>query len=360
MFRFLRSPKSTKSRLHSSKPRLGVEALEDRAVPAILIGSHLPQPEVVTASLGRQGVLTITGTNQDDQISVGQKNGRIYVSGIQNSFSIAAVSRIDINGKAGNDVIRLDGAGLGAAPIAKPTIVHGGDGNDVLIGGFGNDIMFGDAGNDFMIGNAGNDIMTGGTGKDQMYGGAGSDLIAADFDDGTLAGQAGNDQVVFNAQDPAPLAAGNPNAIETAAQLGLNGKSYSITKYGATLTVDHMTVTAVDVSNGVTTLTIKARLKGKVGSGWASVSESGDMTFTVQPKLSALFVEGHVQSASIKLTNVSVRSIHLDNVPGWMTNNDFVRDFLSSKLQNLPTMPLTAQLQAYLAMGGSIGPTVQA
>ena len=387
MFRFLRSPRPNRTARATKKPlRLGVEALEDRAVPTIFggpiglpvdTGSHAP-PMDVTASLSH-GVLTITGTDHDDVIRVGQGNGRIYVSGVQQSFSAGAVTSIAIKGNAGNDMIRLDGSGTAnTGPVIKPTLVHGGLGNDLIIGGYGNDVLLGDAGNDIlnggvgndaliggagddvMYGGVGNDILNGGAGRDQAFGGAGNDDIVGDFDDAVLAGQAGIDRVHFIALDPAPLAQHNPALMQQAVQMGLNGVSMSVSKYGGKLTIDHMTVTGVDIVNGVTTLTIHAHLKAKWGSGALSASTSGDMTFTVQPKLSAEFSEAHVQSASIAMTNIQVTAFHLNNVPNWMTNNNMVRDFLTAQFQSRPSMPATTQLRLFIAMGGSLGPTILA
>jgi hypothetical protein len=142
--------------------------------------------------------------------------------------------------------------------------------------------------------------------------------------------------------------------------MGLSGVSFSMSKLGGKITVDQMSVTGVDITNGVTTLTIKARIKAKWGSGWLSASESGDIVFTVQPKLSALFSEAHLQTASIYLTNIAVKSIHLNNVPGWMTDNGTVTGFLTSQFQGRPSINATAQLQYYLAVGGSLGPTIVA
>jgi hypothetical protein len=362
MFGLFRSFLPNRNSPHSTKLacRLGVESLDERAVPAVITGPLLPS-RVVTASQGANGVLNITGTAADDAISIGQKNGRIYVSGVNGSFNAASVSRIQINGNAGSDMIRLDGFGIaGATAVAKLSIVHGGTGNDYLFGGAGSDYLFGDDGNDIMFGNAGNDVLDGGAGSDQAFGGVGNDQLVADFADGTVAGNAGIDRVLFTSLDPAPLAQNNPALMQQAVQMGISNVSFSVSKLGGKLTVDHMNVTAVDITNGVTTLTIKARLKAKWGSGWLSASESGDIVFTVQPKVSASFTEAHLQSASIKLTNITVKSIHLDNVPGWMTNNSTVRDFLTSKFQGLPAIPATSQLQLFLSMGFSLGPTIVA
>ena len=90
------------------------------------------------------------------------------------------------------------------------------------------------------------------------------------------------------------------------------------------------------------------------------LSESGSLKFTFQPQMSATFVEGHLQSATVILANPQVISVHLDNVPSWVTSISYIRDFLTAKLAQVPPISITAPVQAYLSAGGSFGPTVAA
>ena len=60
----------------------------------------------------------------------------------------ATVSRIDINGAAGNDILTAG---------AYNDSLYGNAGDDALYGGAGNDTLYGGTGNDFMVGGAGDD-----------------------------------------------------------------------------------------------------------------------------------------------------------------------------------------------------------
>jgi Ca2+-binding RTX toxin-like protein len=67
----------------------------------------------------------------------------------------------------------LDGNDLVSLSIGRPSIVHGGDGDDLLEGGEGSDLLFGQAGNDALKGGTGIDLLDGGPGADQLSGGTG-------------------------------------------------------------------------------------------------------------------------------------------------------------------------------------------
>jgi hypothetical protein len=77
------------------KTRLGVETLEGRSLMS------------VTAALS-QGVLKVTGSEFADSIQLRQANGAITVAGVDGYFPAAAVTRIEVSGKGGNDSIRLN------------------------------------------------------------------------------------------------------------------------------------------------------------------------------------------------------------------------------------------------------------
>ena len=131
--------------------RPAVENLEDRCVPA-------------TATFAN-GVLTVTGTNSAEQLAVQQSPDRIVVSdagrvvpinGSYSWVSPAYVSRVVVDARGGNDVVRLDGNGTSYA-LRVPATVYGGPGNDRIVGGVGNDYLDGGAGADTMVGLAGHD-----------------------------------------------------------------------------------------------------------------------------------------------------------------------------------------------------------
>ena len=139
-----------------------------------------------------------------------------YPLTFQRSFDTTEVTRIEVHGNAGNDVIRLftdipseiwggDGNDFLSGWGGSGQILHGGDGRDILCGGDGDDTLFGDAspdeifahgGNDLLSGGGGGDVLHGYAGRDRIYGGAGSDLIHGEKGADRLYGQDGNDTMV--------------------------------------------------------------------------------------------------------------------------------------------------------------------
>jgi Ca2+-binding RTX toxin-like protein len=155
---------------------------------------NLEQRALLSAAVAG-GVLTVTGTDGDDIISVkaakdssgaailvvtenvkpaeGEEWGAPTVS----TFLQADVSSIVVNAGAGNDVVTIGGR-RGAA-VSTPATLNGGDGNDLLTGGGGADQINGEAGNDKITGGAGADTMNGGAGNDYINAadGATTDVI---------------------------------------------------------------------------------------------------------------------------------------------------------------------------------------
>lgn len=71
--------------------------------------------------------------------------------------------------------------GKGKKPKAKPMILEGTEGNDVLKGGKASDKIYGKGGDDILIGGKGNDLVVGGGNSgtfDQMTGGKGADTFS--------------------------------------------------------------------------------------------------------------------------------------------------------------------------------------
>lgn len=149
-----------------------VEALEERC---LLSG--------ITATLSSAGVLHVEGTETADRIIIRQNANLISVDGIRivadgqsvARVAAAAVTRIEVDARGGNDVVRLD---LGRQAIQVPAEIHGGGGSDVLVGGAGGDRISGDDGNDVLRGGAGADTLEGGAGDNWLHGGAGADSLS--------------------------------------------------------------------------------------------------------------------------------------------------------------------------------------
>lgn len=351
--------KSAKSATRTCRP--SIEGLEERSL--LTAGSITTGPIIgltPTTSLNN-GVLKIVGTNQDDNLFVKQMNGQISVLGLAGSYSAAQVSKIEVYGLGGNDWIRLDSEALGGQSILKPTMIKGGAGNDLIMGSAAADQIFGEAGDDTLYGRNGNDYLNGGLGRDKAYGGLGNDQIVGDFADYQLSGQSGMDTIMFQKLDPSTLASATPATLKAALQQGLTGKSYSKTKNGLKFSVKDFEVETVTVANGVTTVAIKAKVRlQQFVFGQQVASTSGTLKFTLQPQLSATLIDASVASASVSLANVQVTEMNLNNVPNWLDNASEVREFLEAKLAAEPPMNYTSQLQAYLAFGGSLGPTIEA
>jgi Ca2+-binding RTX toxin-like protein len=127
------------------------------------------------------GIFTITGTSLNDTLIITESDDWVWFNISRNyfRFSRRALAVIQFNGNDGDDLF------FNQADLTS--IVHGGNGNDLLVGGSGTDILFGDAGNDWIFGADGDDWLSGGTGNDRLVGGNGYD---------SLFGGGGNDQFV--------------------------------------------------------------------------------------------------------------------------------------------------------------------
>jgi Ca2+-binding RTX toxin-like protein len=157
------------------------------------------------------GVLTITGDDQDNALTVGRDPaGLLVVNGGALSISggaptVANTSLIRIFGFGGNDTLSIDESG-GPMP---PANLFGGEGNDTLTGsaaadlldgGPGNDILSGKGGNDRLMGGPGDDTLIGGPGQDELFAGPGNDQIVWSPGDGSdlVEGEEGIDTLLFN------------------------------------------------------------------------------------------------------------------------------------------------------------------
>jgi Ca2+-binding RTX toxin-like protein len=170
-----------------------IELLEDR--------------RFLSATLSSTGLLTITGTPNDDRISmVRTTKGQLIVtqkstikkpdntgtlSTVETTnFPLASVKSILVNAGDGNDSVSV--AGGWKYHVAIRSTLNGQNGNDSLTGGDANDVIHGGAGDDLINGGAGNDSLFGEDGADRITGDAGADLLDGGFgndrlyaDDGT-------------------------------------------------------------------------------------------------------------------------------------------------------------------------------
>ncbi|MEZ6141902.1 MAG: C39 family peptidase [Zavarzinella sp.] len=228
---------------------LNVEQLETREVPAFLANLDIST-----------GVLTMNGTAGNDTAQIVQQNGVLFLNGASQTsiskgstilgytgtvISSQMVNRIEVYGKAGDDVISLNNVpgstanknialhawgGKGNDTITGSTgddFLYGDDravaitetmyasneftlvepynwleratllpdGNDIIIGGGGNDYLSGQGGSDQLRGESGNDTLDGGNGNDTLRGGTGDDRLFGEGDNDFLYGDSGNDQL---------------------------------------------------------------------------------------------------------------------------------------------------------------------
>ena len=200
--------------------------------------------------LGPNGTLFVTGTTAADTISITVDGSTLHAvrNGVEQTWPLAQVSRIDVLADAGNDVILVsaslpalidaqggdDSVTLAGAPAAS---VSAGDGNDTVIGSAAADIIDGGAGDDSIDAGAGNDSVTDNSGKDSIILGDGNDSFegrdtgsAAKFIDGgagddhlvayspgaiTMVGGTGNDRLSSGGNATTRIDAGDGNDVIT-------------------------------------------------------------------------------------------------------------------------------------------------
>ena len=165
----------------------------------------LESRQFLSATLGLDGVLRVTGTAGSDHIRVSDHllihhhhdHGPHHEIVVQENHSIqtfdaALVARVLVDGRAGNDPIS-------AAHLSKTAILIGGDGNDALFGGDSADSLSGGAGSDILYGGSGDDTLNGGTGRDRHFGGSGDDmLVTQDSEIDYVNGGSGHDTAVVD------------------------------------------------------------------------------------------------------------------------------------------------------------------
>jgi hemolysin type calcium-binding protein len=196
-----------------------------------------PPPKVEKFKRPRveHGVLTVTGTNENDNIALRLQADRPdkleVVVGDDSStvfrFNTKHVHAIEVDSGAGDDTVRIDESN-GVFTDSIPTTIDGGDGNDTIAGGTGNETLLGGDGNDTIDGNGGSDA---------AFLGAGDDTFVWDPGDGsdTIEGGDGADTMVFN----------GANASERVG-LSANGPRLLFVRSPANITMDTSGVETVD------------------------------------------------------------------------------------------------------------------
>ena len=234
------------------------------------------------------------------------------------SFNRAAIATIALDGKAGDDLLRVD-EGNGVFTEAIPTSLKGGDGNDTIAGGKGIETLVGGAGNDSLDGNGGNDLA-------QL--GAGDDTFIWDPGDGsdTVEGQDGTDTMVFN----------GANGAEQV-DLSANGNRLKFFRVQGTITMDTFGVEKVDFNalGGSDTVTVNnlagtdvttvnadlaAVLGGNAGDGQTDSvvvnGTNGNDAVEVAARTTSVAVTGLVPTVNIQNIDPASDAITIKGVAG--------------------------------------------
>lgn len=152
----------------------------------LLTVALLASPGNASAGLSSEvsgGVLTVTGTADNDVIAVRCEGGDVIVGGENPGSGPAAcssINRIVVDGGAGSDVLHMQEV-LPIDFTALPSVrVDGGDGYDTFRGSPMNDEFSGGPGNDEFFASAGSDTLAGSSGDDRLIVEARGDVTVSD------------------------------------------------------------------------------------------------------------------------------------------------------------------------------------
>src|SRR5436190_1887846 len=178
-------------------------ALAAAVVGAIGVSSGSAAPSHGGKAALGYGTLMVKGTQASEKIALRLRAGDSSMLEVDAgddgsadfSFARSGIARIVVDGRGGNDAIRIDDRN-GAVEDKTPTILAGGDGRDTLSGSSGVETLLGGRGNDSIDGNGGADTGLLGPGDDTFIWdpGDGSDKVE---------GQRGTDTMVFNGANAA-------------------------------------------------------------------------------------------------------------------------------------------------------------
>jgi hypothetical protein len=116
-----------------------------------LNGATLNMSSSVIASL-QSGVLTVTGTNDGDQLLFKQSSSKISISGVSGSWAATKVQSIVVNLQDGTDRVSLDSlANGGAQPLKVAFTITSGAGDKAVHLANGHDVTFSGAGHTLAV-----------------------------------------------------------------------------------------------------------------------------------------------------------------------------------------------------------------
>ena len=225
----------------------GLTGFGGRWDPVSAAGIAVRRPAMFKRPKLQKGLLTVVGTQASEKIALRLKAGdpgtfQIDVGddGSANfSFQRKLISRIAVDARAGDDLVRMDESN-GAFTSAIATMIDAGDGNDTVLGGIGAENLLGGEGNDTLDGNGGND---------RALLGAGDDTFVWDPGDGSdvVEGEAGADTMRFNGAN-----------VAEQVELSANGNRLRFFRTQANITMDTAGVERVDFNalGGIDTVTV--------------------------------------------------------------------------------------------------------
>jgi Ca2+-binding RTX toxin-like protein len=231
--------------LISSYATKSTTAADPVAATITLADTTLAAQSVTGVFSPSSGVLTVTGDNSNNAITIGRdaagtilvNNGAVHVRG--GTPTVLNTSVMQVFGQGGDDVITLNEAN-GMLPSA---LLFGGAGNDTLTGGSSADQLFGQSGNDTLLGKGGDDLLFGGDGSDTLTGGGGNDQMF---------GEGGNDRMIWNPGDGSDLVEGG-TGIDTLEVNGGNGaETFTVTANGTRVRFDRTVPAPFSIDVGTT------------------------------------------------------------------------------------------------------------
>lgn len=139
----------------------------------------------VTSSVS-QGVLTVTGDDNDDSIAIGCAGHDVTVNGAPPLSGVAAcadITGIVADGGGGSDVLTLRAVSAVDYSSLQSITVRGGEGADTLLGSSFDETLLGGPGDDVLDPGGGtDDSVDGGPGWDEIQAVADPDLVLTDDD----------------------------------------------------------------------------------------------------------------------------------------------------------------------------------
>jgi uncharacterized delta-60 repeat protein len=168
--------------------------------PGARLARFQPQFDVY---LNNRGVLSITGTDYGDIITIKQAGETLHVvyNGAAQDLALSDVTGVDIICGDGDDKISFEAA-PGATFFTGPgdDTIFGGSGNDHLDAGSGHNVVYAGAGNDTIVGGPDGELLDGGEGNDRFMNG----LVQPTVGD-TIYGGEGDDSLIDRSSSVARL-----------------------------------------------------------------------------------------------------------------------------------------------------------